>query len=147
MRAVVQRVKRASVSVDGAEVGAIGPGLLVFLGVGQGDTDRASTWLVNKIVNLRIFADEEGKMNRSVLESGSAVLLVSQFTLYGDCRKGRRPSFIGAAAPSLAEPMYERFGAQLSAAGVDHVARGVFGADMAVELLNDGPVTLVIDTP
>ena len=147
MRAVVQRVKHASVSVDGAVVGAIGPGLLVLLGVGQGDTARESDWLVNKIVNLRIFADDQGKMNRSVLEAGSAVLLVSQFTLYGDCRKGRRPSFVGAAAPSLAEPMYERFGAQLSAAGVDRVAYGVFGADMAVELLNDGPVTLVIDTP
>jgi len=147
MRAVIQRVKSARVTVDGSVTGSIGPGLLVLLGVTEGDTAADGVWLASKIANLRIFPDASGKMNVSLLDSGGAVLLVSQFTLYGDCRKGRRPSFVHAAPPSVAEPAYDRFGGQLRDAGVDTVAFGVFGADMKVELINDGPVTLVIDSP
>lgn len=146
MRAVVQRVSRASVAVDGAVVGSIGPGLLVLLGVAPDDTAEQTRWLADKVVNLRIFADDEGKMNRSLLGSGGAALVVSQFTLYGDTRKGRRPSFIGAAGPALAVPLYEGFMAAVRGLGV-RVEAGVFGADMKVELVNDGPVTLIIDTP
>ena len=104
-------------------------------------------WLASKLANLRIFPDEDGKMNRSLLDVGGGALVVSQFTLYGDCRKGRRPSFVNAAHPGIAEPLYERFCEQMAAEGVQHVGRGVFGAMMDVQLLNDGPVTLVIDTP
>lgn len=146
MRAVVQRVTRASVTVDGVEVGAIGPGMLLLLGVGQGDGVRESAWLAGKIAHLRIFADESGKMNRDVRECRGSVLVVSQFTLLGDCGKGRRPSFVAAAPPARAEPLYERVALELKALGVP-VATGRFGADMRVELVNDGPVTLVIDTP
>jgi D-tyrosyl-tRNA(Tyr) deacylase len=147
MRSVVQRVRRASVTVDGERIGAIETGVLVLLGVAPEDTEADGAWLASKIANLRIFPDSEGKMNRSLLDDNGAVLVVSQFTLYGDCRKGRRPSFVRAAHPSVAEPAYERFCEQLREAGVGRVERGRFGADMAVDLLNDGPVTLVIDTP
>ena len=147
MRAVIQRVKSAQVTVDGSVVGSIGYGLLVLLGVSEGDTVDDGTWLAGKIANLRIFPDADGKMNVSLVDSGGAVLLVSQFTLYGDCRKGRRPSFIRAAPPDIAEPAYERFGHQLRDAGVESIAFGSFGANMDVELVNDGPVTLVIDSP
>ena len=147
MRAVIQRVKRASVTVDGEITGSIESGLLVLLGVTDGDSELDGEWLANKIANLRIFPDADGKMNVSLIDCDGAVLLVSQFTLYGDCRKGRRPSFVRAAHPNMAEPAYERFGQQLREAGVSRVEYGVFGADMAVELLNDGPVTLVIDSP
>ena len=147
MRAVVQRVREASVTVDGEVVGAIGPGLLVLLGVAPIDDAAAGSWLAKKLAGLRIFEDDEGRMNRSVLDDNLEVLVVSQFTLFGDCRKGRRPSFVGAARPEHAEPLYERFCEQVTAAGVRHVARGRFGADMKVALLNDGPVTLILDTP
>ena len=147
MRAVIQRVSHASVTVGDRVTGECGVGLLILLGVKEGDDEAAGTWLASKIVNLRIFPDEDGKMNRSLLDVDGGVLVVSQFTLYGDCRKGRRPSFVGAAHPSIAEPVYERFCEQLSEQGVNHVGRGVFGAMMDVELLNDGPVTLVLDSP
>lgn len=146
MRAVLQRVSRASVSIDGQVVGAIDTGLLVLLGVAPSDTPAQVQWLADKVVNLRLFTDDEGKMNRSLLDVGGAALLVSQFTLYGDTRKGRRPSFTDAAPPTLAIPLYEAFVAAVAAFGVP-TATGRFGADMAVELVNDGPVTLIIDTP
>jgi len=147
MRAVVQRVSAASVSVDGRVTGAIDRGLLVLLGVGQGDGPQECRWLANKVAGLRIFPDAEGKMNRSLLEEGLGALVVSQFTLYGDVRKGRRPSFVKAAAPEVAEALYERFCDELAAAGVAPVERGVFQAMMDVALVNVGPVTLVVDTP
>lgn len=146
MRALVQRVHRARVDVSGQEVGAIGPGLLVLLGVVGTDGEKEVAWLARKIAHLRIFPDEAGLMNRSLLDAGGAALVVSQFTLYGECRKGNRPSFAAAAHPSLAEPLYERFCALLAAEGVP-VATGRFGAMMDVELVNHGPVTLVVDTP
>jgi D-aminoacyl-tRNA deacylase len=142
---VVQRVSEASVSVAGAPVAAIGSGLLVLLGVGQGDADQDAAALATKVVNLRIFADEAGQMNRSVLETAGAVLVVSQFTLYGDARRGRRPSFVQAAAPAEAERLYRRFVAEVAAAGLA-VAEGVFRADMDVRLLNQGPVTILLDS-
>lgn len=145
MRAVIQRVSRASVAIDGELVGSIGPGLLVLLGVTHDDTPAKAAWLADKIVNLRIFADDEGKMNRSLLESDGSVLAVSQFTLYGDSQKGRRPSFIAAARPELANPLYERFVHALMEHGVP-VQTGRFGAMMQVELVNDGPVTLILET-
>jgi D-aminoacyl-tRNA deacylase len=146
MRAVVQRVLSARVVVAGTVVGEIGPGLLVLLGVRTGDTAAESRWLADKLVGLRIFEDDAGKMNRSVDEVRGAVLAVSQFTLYADCQKGRRPSFIDAARPEVAEPLYEAFVNAIRLHGVP-VATGRFGADMRVELVNDGPVTLVIDAP
>jgi D-tyrosyl-tRNA(Tyr) deacylase len=145
MRAVVQRVSRASVEVDGVVVGQIGPGWLVLLGVAQGDVDDDADRLAEKVVNLRAFADEHGKMNRSVIEAGGSVLVVSQFTLLGDCRGGRRPSFTGAAEPGEAERLYLRFSQQVAAAGVA-VATGVFRAHMDVALVNDGPVTFLLDS-
>lgn len=141
MRAVVQRVAWARVRVDGGITGEIGPGLLVLAGVAPTDGAPQVAWMAEKLQNLRIFEDEAGKMNRSVRDVGGAILCVSQFTLYGDVQKGRRPSFIGAAPPAIAEPLYQQLCDALSA------QRGVFGADMKVELLNDGPVTLLIDTP
>jgi len=146
MRAVVQRVSRASVEVDGRRVGAIGPGLLVLLGAGAGDGAAEVAYMVDKVVNLRIFPDEAGKMNRSVLEVGGGVLAVSQFTLYGDARKGRRPAFTGALEPGAAEALYLELVAGLRAAGVAEVATGVFGAMMEVELVNSGPVTILLDS-
>ena len=146
MRAVVQRVTQASVEIDGAVVGAIGAGLVVLLGVKPGDDQRAIDFLAEKIANLRIFPDDDGKMNRSLIDVGGAALVVSQFTLYGDCRKGRRPSFIDAAPPELAEPLYERFVARMREIGLK-VETGRFAADMKVGLTNDGPVTLIVDSP
>lgn len=146
MRAVLQRVRRARVLIADEVAGAIDAGLLVLLGVAPSDTLDQARWLADKTVGLRIFADSDGKMNRDVLETGGGVLVVSQFTLFGDCRKGRRPSFIGAAGPEIAVPLYEAFVNAIRAHGVP-VATGRFGADMQVELVNDGPVTLILDTP
>ncbi len=145
MRAVVQRVSQASVEVQGNIVGAIGKGLLVLLGVGREDTDQDARYLAEKIVHMRIFEDEQGKLNRSVLETGGAVLAVSQFTLWGDCRKGRRPSFVDAAPLEPARRLYETFIQQVQALGVP-VATGIFQETMAVHLTNDGPVTLLLDS-
>ncbi len=145
MRAVVQRVRSCRVVVAGETVGGIGHGLLVLLGVHVRDTADQVRWLADKIVGLRIFEDGEGKMNLSVADIGGAILVVSQFTLYGDCQKGRRPSFIDAARPEIAEPLYEAFVNAVKLHGIS-VATGRFGADMQVELVNDGPVTLVLDT-
>ena len=146
MRAVIQRVRSARVAVDGAVVGAIDHGLLVLLGAGAGDTDADLTYVVDKLVNLRIFADEAGKMNRSVLDVGGGVLVVSQFTLYGDARQGRRPAFTGALEPVAAKALYLRSLDLLASAGVSRVAAGVFAADMAVSLCNEGPVTILLDS-
>lgn len=147
MRAVIQRVAEARVRVGEAVVGEVGRGLLVLVGVAPGDGAEQARWMAEKVANLRIFEDEDGKMNRSVLDVAGGVLAVSQFTLYGDARKGRRPSFVGAAHPDLARPLYDRFCEELSAAGVSPVARGAFGAHMHVSLTNDGPVTILLDTP
>jgi D-tyrosyl-tRNA(Tyr) deacylase len=145
MRAVLQRVSRARVVVDGTVVGEIGRGLLVLLGVATGDTEEQARWLADKVVGLRLFADADGKMNLALPDVGGAVLVVSQFTLYGDCRKGRRPSFIDAAGPELAIPLYEAFVSAVRTQGVP-TATGQFGAMMQVELINDGPVTLIVGT-
>jgi D-aminoacyl-tRNA deacylase len=146
MRALVQRVSRARVIVEGEVVGEIGAGLLIFLGVAPTDTDAELEWIAQKCAQLRIFADDEQKMNRSVADIGGGVLVVSQFTLYGDARKGNRPAFIGAARPELAEPMYEKLVGKMRALlGETRVAAGRFAADMKVELTNDGPVTLMIE--
>ena len=144
MRAVLQRVSRARVTVGDETTGAIGPGLLVLLGVAPSDTPEQARWLAEKVANLRAFADAEGKMNLSVQDVGGSVLVVSQFTLYGDAAKGRRPSFIGAAGPELAIPLYEAFITAVKAQGIP-TATGRFGAMMQVELVNDGPVTLILD--
>jgi len=145
MRTVLQRVKEASVVVEGKTTGKIGPGLLVFLGVGKGDEKRDAEYLSGKVLNLRIFADEAGRMNRSVLDENGALLVVSQFTLYGDCRKGRRPGFDQAADPALARQLYDYFVDLLRGAGLA-VETGIFQADMEVSLINDGPVTLLCDS-
>jgi len=145
MRAVVQRVSRASVKVAGEVTGEIGPGLLVLLGVNSRDSAKEAEFLADKIANLRIFADEKDKMNCSVLETGGEILVVSQFTLYGDCRKGRRPSYNEAAQPKPAERLYEYFVESLQKCGLI-VATGRFQAMMAVELVNDGPVTILLDS-
>ncbi len=144
MRAVIQRVSSASVTIEGEIAGEIARGWLVLLGVGPADTQKQAEWLAEKVANLRAFADPDGKMNLSVQDVSGAVLVVSQFTLYGDCQKGRRPSFTGAAPPAVAEPLYEAFVTALKMLGVP-VATGRFAADMQVELVNDGPVTFVID--
>jgi len=145
VRAVVQRVSSASVEVEGRAVAAIGNGLLVFLGVSREDSEQNTQWLADKIAGLRIFEDEAGKMNLSVQEVGGAALVVSQFTLLSDCRRGRRPSFTEAAPPEQAERLYQSFVARLRQAGL-RVETGVFQAHMNVHLVNDGPVTLVLDT-
>ncbi len=145
MRAVVQRVSEARVEVDNAVTGSVGLGLMVLLGVGQGDTEKDAEYLADKVSGLRIFPDDSGKMNRSVADCGGAVLVISQFTLYGDCRKGRRPSFDHAAAPEFANQLYEYFVAELRARGL-HVETGVFQASMSVHLVNQGPVTLILDS-
>lgn len=145
MRAVVQRVSSSSVEVDGKVVGAIDRGLMVLLGVGHEDGEADARYLADKIAGLRIFEDEAGKMNRSVFEVGGAVLAISQFTLYGDCRKGRRPGFSSAAPPEEANRLYEYFVASLQEKGLE-VATGIFQADMKVALVNDGPVTMLLDS-
>ncbi len=145
MRAVVQRVTEASVTVDGELVGSIGSGLLVLLGVGNDDTEAEASYLAEKIVNLRIFEDEEGKLNRSLSELGLSMLIVSQFTLWADCRKGRRPSFGRAASPDRAEQLYQSFIRHVTATGTP-VATGRFQAMMKVHLVNDGPVTILLDS-
>ncbi len=141
MRAVLQRVARAEVRVDGLVTGQIGRGLMVLLGVGPGDGPAQVTWLADKLEGLRIFPDDAGKMNLSVRDLGGGILVVSQFTLYGDASRGKRPSFTGAAHPDVAKPLYQSLVDRLGAQA------GVFGADMQVELVNDGPVTLVLESP
>lgn len=145
MRVLVQRVSEASVTVAGSRIGAIGPGLLLLVGVTMTDDAEDARYLAGKVANLRVFEDEAGKMNRSALECGYAALVVSQFTLYGDTRKGRRPSFVRAAPPAQAEPLVDLFAAELRSAGLP-VETGHFGAEMAVGLVNAGPVTLWLDT-
>jgi D-tyrosyl-tRNA(Tyr) deacylase len=145
MRAVVQRVKEARVEVKTRTVGKIGPGLLIFLGVGEGDSEKDSDYLANKILHLRIFPDVKGFMNLSLMDTGGAALVVSQFTLWGDCRKGRRPSFAKAARPERAVELYDHFIGLLSAEGIQ-VATGQFQEMMDVYLVNDGPVTLMLDS-
>jgi len=145
MRAVVQRVREASVTVEGREVGRIDQGILVLLGVGHKDGPEDARFMAEKVVHLRIFADEEGKMNRSLLDMGGGLLAVSQFTLWGDCRKGRRPSFVAAAEPAKAETLYEAFIDHARSFGVT-VASGRFQEMMEVSLVNDGPVTLLLDS-
>ncbi len=144
MRVVVQRVRQAQVSVDGKPVAAIGPGVVVLVGVTHTDTPEEARWLAQKVAGLRIFEDAEGKMNLGLLDVGGEALVVSQFTLYADARKGRRPSFGEAAPPEIAEPLVQRFAEELAAAGVP-VQTGVFGAHMLVEIHNDGPVTILLD--
>lgn len=145
MRAVIQRVEQASVSVEGEIRGQIGAGFLVLIGVEEGDGDADFKYIADKVPNLRVFEDEQGKMNRSLLDVGGEVLAVSQFTLLGDARGGRRPSFITAARPETADPMYERLVADWRARGI-RVETGVFGAHMKVSLVNDGPVTILLDS-
>jgi D-tyrosyl-tRNA(Tyr) deacylase len=144
MRVVLQRVSRASVEVDGQAISEIGPGYLLLVGVGANDGPDEPERMAEKVFNLRVFADEDHKMNRSLSEAGGQILVVSQFTLYGDLRKGRRPSWTDAAAPEIAEARVEAFARALESRGAT-VARGVFGAHMRVDLLNDGPVTLLLD--
>jgi D-aminoacyl-tRNA deacylase len=146
MRAVVQRVLEASVTVNGERVSHIGPGLLVLLGVGKGDTEAEAGWMAEKLALLRIFEDEAGKMNRSLEDTHRQLIVVSQFTLYGDARKGRRPSFTEAMEPAGAKALYEHTCALLRARGL-RVGTGVFAADMKVALVNDGPVTILLETP
>ena len=146
MRALLQRVSRASVSVEGSSVASIGPGLLVLLGVGHEDDESVTDALARRVTELRIFRDDEGRTNRSILDIGGAALVVSQFTLYADTARGRRPGFTNAGSPDLANRLYLRFADQLRAAGVGDVQTGSFGAEMAVELVNDGPFTIWLDT-
>ena len=145
MRAVIQRVRQGQVCIDGRVVGAIKKGVVILLGMKTGDTEADAKWLADKCVHLRIFEDGEGKFHHSLLDAGGEALVVSQFTLYGDCRKGRRPGFTEAADPSVAEPLYERFVDFLKQHGLK-VETGVFAARMEVEIINDGPVTLIIDS-
>jgi D-tyrosyl-tRNA(Tyr) deacylase len=145
MRAVVQRVIQSAVTVDGKVVGKIGGGLCILLGVGVGDAEKDAEWLADKIVNLRIFEDRDGKMNRSLLETGGGALVVSQFTLYGDCRKGRRPSFVEAAPAEEGNRLYKCFVERMRFCGVETEC-GIFQTHMRVEIVNDGPVTLILDT-
>jgi D-tyrosyl-tRNA(Tyr) deacylase len=146
VRALLQRVSRASVRVDDDGIASIGPGLLVLVGVGHGDDEAGALALSRRIAELRIFADDEGRTNRSILDAGGAALVVSQFTLYADTSRGRRPGFTGAAEPALAERLYLRLAEGLREAGVTDVQTGSFGAEMAVELVNDGPFTIWLDT-
>lgn len=145
MRAVIQRVRRAQVSVDGRVVGQIGPGLVILLGIGKGDTAEAAGYLAEKTANLRIFNDTNGKMNLSLLEGGGAALVVSQFTLYGDVRRGRRPAFDRAAPPLEAKETYDQYAARMRSFGI-RVETGIFQAHMVLELENDGPVTILLDS-
>lgn len=145
MKAVIQRVKYALVKVDGVEIGKCNQGFLILLGVGNGDSKKDVEALVNKITKLRVFEDGEGKMNLSIQDVGGEMLIISQFTLYADCRKGNRPSFINAAPPAVSKPLYELFVEKIRETGIP-VQCGEFGADMKVELLNDGPVTIVMES-
>lgn len=146
MKAVIQRVAFANVKVDGNTVGEIEKGFMVLLGVVEGDTTKEADWVAKKIAGMRIFEDENGKMNLSLLETGGACLVISQFTLCADCKKGNRPSFINSAKPDEANKLYEYFIEKLKENGVKKVEKGIFGADMKVSLLNDGPVTIVLDS-
>lgn len=145
MKAVIQRVKYAAVRTEGSIIGKCNSGFMILLGVGQEDTQKDVEVLVNKIVKLRVFEDEAGKMNLSIQDVGGEMLIISQFTLYADCRKGNRPSFINAAPPAVSKPLYEKFVEMVKNAGI-HTECGEFGADMKVELLNDGPVTIILDS-
>lgn len=145
MKAVLQRVTHSSVTIEHEVVGEIGQGVMVLLGVTDGDTERECDYLAEKAINLRIFEDDEGKMNHSLLDIGGEMLIVSQFTLCADCKKGRRPSFISAARPEKAIPLYERFIQRINSHGIK-TATGRFGADMKVSIKNDGPVTIILDT-
>jgi len=147
MRLVIQRVREASVTVEGTITGQIGPGLLVLAGCAPTDDEAALAWMARKLVGLRIFNDDNGQMNRSVRDVGGQVLVVSQFTLLADARKGNRPSYIGAAPPAVAGPLYQRFVALTAQELSQPVPTGIFGADMQVRLLNDGPVTIILDSP
>lgn len=147
MRAVIQRVKEAKVTVDGTITGEIGTGLMILLGVHQTDSKDEANWLAEKIVKLRIFPDSDGKMNISGLDANADFLVVSQFTLYGDAQKGNRPSFIESAQPALAEPLYEYFCEKLELLSGKKTQKGIFGAMMDVHLINDGPVTILLDSP
>ncbi|PJD97247.1 MAG: D-tyrosyl-tRNA(Tyr) deacylase [Parachlamydia sp.] len=144
MKLVVQRVSQAKVEVEGKTVGAIGPGVVVLIGITHDDTTNQAIWLANKLINLRIFEDAEGKINQSLLEINGQALIISQFTLYADCSGGRRPSFTQAARPELAKQLYEKFIEEVQKGGVK-VQTGIFGAEMQVSLLNDGPVTLILE--
>jgi D-tyrosyl-tRNA(Tyr) deacylase len=146
MRVLLQRVSQASVVIGGEKVSEIGPGFLILLGIGAGDEESDIDWLCGKIARMRVFADEEGKMNRSLTDTGGTALVVSQFTLHASTKKGNRPSFLAAAPPELSEPLYEAFCEALSAELGKPVARGSFGADMQVSLTNDGPVTIWLDS-
>lgn len=146
MRVILQRVSEASVKVDGEVIGSIGRGIVVLLGIGPKDSEKQVDWLAEKIATLRIFPDDAGKMNLSLIDIAGELLIISQFTLYGDCQKGRRPSFIAAAPPSVAEPLYEAVLRSCRLLGIKTEA-GRFGADMKVSLTNDGPVTLILETP
>ena len=146
MRLLIQRVAKGSVTIDGEVVGRVGKGLVILVGVTHTDTEADAEYLANKCVNLRIFTDENGKMNRSLLDVGGGALIISQFTLYGDCVKGRRPGFDNAARPELAEPLYEKFVELVRQLGVKQVETGRFGADMLVGIDNDGPVTFLIES-
>ncbi len=146
MRALLQRVSRAAVRVDGVAAASIGQGLLILVGVGQSDDDAVTTALARRVTELRIFADADGRTNRSIIDTGGAALIVSQFTLYADTSRGRRPGFTAAADPATAERLYLRFAAALRESGVTEVQTGAFGAEMAVELVNDGPFTIWLDT-
>ena len=146
MRILLQRVNYASVKVDGEVKGEITKGVLLFVGITHNDTEKDAAYLAEKIANLRIFEDEDGKMNRSVLDINGEALVISQFTLYGDCRKGRRPGFADAAEPGFADQLYQKFTELLKQQGIAKVANGVFGADMKVKLENDGPVTFIVES-
>ncbi|NOY81513.1 MAG: D-tyrosyl-tRNA(Tyr) deacylase [Kiritimatiellaeota bacterium] len=144
MRALLQRVTEASVSVDGQVMGRIGPGLLILVGIANGDSDADARWVAEKCVNLRIFSDQDGKFNLSALDVGAELLVISQFTLYGDTRRGRRPGFTDAAPPEISRPLYRRFVSYCKKSGL-RTETGVFGAAMRVHLINDGPVTLLVE--
>ncbi len=144
MKLILQRVSNASVTVDNKVISSIGKGLLVLCGVGKDDTNEVLPWLANKMVNLRIFEDENGKMNKSLLDIDGEVIIVSQFTLYADCSRGRRPDFLKSAKPELAEKLYDRFCEEVEFFGLN-VKKGIFGADMKVSLLNDGPITITLE--
>ncbi len=146
MRAVIQRVLEAAVAVDGVTISEIGIGLLVLLGVEDGDGPEDTAWLCGKVAKMRIFADADGKMNRSVTEAGGEIVVVSQFTLHASTKKGNRPSFLRAAPPAISEPLYQDFCRALEAETGTPVGRGIFGADMRISLVNDGPVTITIDS-